>query len=234
MDISVVIPAYNEEKRIVPTLEKVCKYFSSSSLVFEIIVVDDGSSDGTVAAVNKKSEKHSEVKVLRHAKNRGKGAAVKTGVLKASGDLILFTDADLSTPIEEFEKLCKEIDKGFDIAIASRAVKGAVIAVPQPLYRRLIGRIFPFLVRLIVFEKFRDTQCGFKLFKREAGLFLFSRLVTEGFAFDVEIIYRAVKKGLKVNEVPVRWVNSSVSTVNIFRDPFRMFAALFTIRAHVR
>ncbi|MGB9677763.1 MAG: dolichyl-phosphate beta-glucosyltransferase, partial [Candidatus Ratteibacteria bacterium] len=193
MEISVIIPAYNEEKRILKTLKRVYNYFKSKNCNFEIIVVDDGSKDKTFDVVMNFANGRKEIKILKHEKNMGKGAAVKTGVLSATGDLVLFTDADLSTPIEEFEKLKKSIENGYDIAIGSRGLKESKIVIPQVWYRRIIGRIFPLLVRLIVINDFRDTQCGFKLFKNEVSKKIFKELKTDGFAFDVEVLARGKK-----------------------------------------
>jgi dolichyl-phosphate beta-glucosyltransferase len=234
MDISVVIPAYNEERRILPTLEKAYGYFRTEIPDFEIIVVDDGSKDKTAGIAEKFSGRYPRVKLLRHEKNRGKGAAVRTGVMASKGKLVLFSDADLSTPVDETEKMKKAIDEGCDVVIASRALEGSDIVIPQPLYRRFIGRIFPCFVRLVVMRNFRDTQCGFKLFKGEAAKTLFADLETEGFAFDVEILYRAVRRGMKVKEVPVSWENSDISRVNLLRDPFRMLTSLFLIKRRIR
>lgn len=234
MDISIVIPAYNEGSRIIPTLEKVYGYFTSTEMKFEIIVVNDGSKDNTAEIVNRFSGNHPGVRVLRHKQNKGKGAAVRTGVLDAKGDLILFSDADLSTPIEEFEKLKKAMDDGYDVAIGSRGLPDSKIVISQPWYRRYVGKGFPYLVRLIVMKDFRDTQCGFKLFRKEAGRALFSSLKTEGFAFDVEILYRAVKENWKIKEAPVLWINSSDSKVSLLNAPFKMFLALLKIRRIVK
>ncbi|MCX7917396.1 MAG: glycosyltransferase family 2 protein [bacterium] len=231
MEISVIIPAYNEEKRILKTLEKIYKYFKDRNYNFEIIVVDDGSQDSTVKIVDEFSKDKKQVKILRHSKNMGKGAAVKTGILNAIGDLILFTDADLSTPIEEFEKLKKSIENGFDIVIGSRGVKESKIVVPQPWYRRIIGRVFPLLVRLLVIRDFKDTQCGFKLFKKEPAKKIFNGLKTTGFAFDVEVLARGKKEGYKIAEVGVVWYNSFYSSVKIFNDSFKMFFSLLKIRS---
>ncbi|MFN4227553.1 MAG: dolichyl-phosphate beta-glucosyltransferase [Candidatus Ratteibacteria bacterium] len=230
MEISIIVPAYNEEKRILKTIEKIYKYFAEKNLDFEIIVVDDGSKDKTIEVVEELSKDKKEVKILKHPKNMGKGAAVRTGVLNSSGDLILFTDADLSTPIEEFEKLKKKIEEGYDIAIGSRGLKDSKIVIPQPFYRRIIGKIFPLLVRLLVIKDFKDTQCGFKLFKKEAGKKIFSQLKTNGFAFDVEVLARAKKEGYKIAEVGVVWYNSPRSSVKIFKDSFKMFFSLLKIR----
>lgn len=234
IDISVVIPAYNEERRIGPTLEKVYGYFISESPDFEIIVVDDGSRDKTSEITETFSKKYQEIKVFTHKENRGKGAAVKTGILNSKGRLVLFSDSDLSTPIEELQKLKKAIDvEGYNIAIGSRTIKGSRIVVKQPLYRRLLGKIFPCLVKLIVLKNFKDTQCGFKLFTKDAAKTLFKDLNTRGFAFDVEILYRGVKKQMEIKEIPVTWLNSDYSSVNVLKDPFLMLAALFNIKKNV-
>lgn len=231
MDISIVIPAYNEEKRLGKTLKKVYEYFKNRGDTFEIIVVDDGSKDGTVNVVKTFAIDHPEVKLRCHLKNKGKGAAVKTGVMAAEGNLILFTDADLSTPIEEFEKLIYFIkEKKYDIVIASRALPDSKILISQMFYRRFIGRMFPILVKIIVTREFKDTQCGFKLFKNQVARELFSALGTTDFAFDVEILYRALKRKYKIKEVGVIWLNSPYSTVKIFKDSFRMFFSLLKIK----
>lgn len=230
MDVSIVIPAYNEEKRLGNTLNKVYNYFKDKGMKFEIIVVDDGSKDGTVNLVKTFSIDHPEVKLRCHLKNKGKGAAVKTGVLAAEGDIILFTDADLSTPIEEFDKLKKAIDDGYDIAIGSRGLKESKIVIPQPFYRRIIGKIFPLLVRLLIISDFKDTQCGFKLFKKEIGRKIFSQIKTDGFAFDVEFLIRSKKECYKITEVGVIWYNSLESKVSIWKSPFKMLLEIKKIK----
>ncbi|HOL22600.1 MAG TPA: glycosyltransferase family 2 protein, partial [bacterium] len=198
MDISIVIPAYNEENRLGTTIEKVYTYFKKTGMPFEIIVVDDGSKDGTVNIVKNFAIDHPEVKLRCHLKNKGKGAAVKTGVLAAEGDIILFTDADLSTPIEEFEKLKQAIENGYDIAIGSRGVLGAKVKIKQNLLRRMIGIIGSYIIRIFVTNRFADTQCGFKMFKKTCGKDLFMTQKVSGFAFDVEMLYKAVRKRYRI------------------------------------
>jgi len=234
MDISIVIPAYNEENRLGTTIEKVYTYFKKTGMPFEIIVVDDGSKDGTVNIVKNFAIDHPEVKLRCHLKNKGKGAAVKTGVLAAEGDIILFTDADLSTPIEEFEKLKKAIDNGYDIAIGSRGAENSKVVISQPFYRRFIGKFFPFLVRLLIIKDFKDTQCGFKLFKKEPAKTIFNKLYTNGFTFDVEILALAKRENLKIGEIGVVWYNSSESKVSILKDPLKMFLELNRIRGRIK
>jgi len=230
MDVSIIIPAYNEEKRLGKTLEKIYSYFKDKGINFEIIVVDDGSRDGTVNLVKNFSIDHPEVKLRCHPHNKGKGAAVKTGVLTAEGNVILFTDADLSTPIEEFEKLKDAIDRGYDIAIGSRGIESSKVILPQPWYRRYIGKIFPYLVRIIIMADIKDTQCGFKLFKKNAGIKLFKELKAEGFAFDVEILARGKKEHLKIAEIGVLWYNSPESKVSMLKSPLKMLLELNKIK----
>lgn len=244
MDVSIIIPAYNEESRIIPTLEKIYEYFKSSRMDFEIIVVDDGSKDNTVKIVGQwqktkffSSPSRGEddgggerIRIISHIKNKGKGAAVRTGVLGAEGDLILFSDADLSTPVEEFEKLKKAIEEGYDIAIGSRGMPESDVKIKQNLLRRMIGGIGSYVIKLLVIKKFADTQCGFKIFKKDKGRALFRRQKISGFAFDVEILYRAVKRNYKIKEVSVVWMNSSLSRVDALRDPLRVLRDLFRIR----
>lgn len=230
MDISIVIPAYNEEKRLKTTLEGVYIYFKNSGLNFEIIVVDDGSKDGTTNTVKTFSINHPEVILRCHINNQGKGAAVKTGVLSAKGDMILFSDADLSTPIKEFAKLKRALDEGYDIAIGSRSISGAKIKIKQNILRRMIGMAGSYVIRVFITSKFSDTQCGFKMFKKDCGKQLFETQKINGFAFDVEILYKAVRKGCKIKEIPVEWLNSPESKVNVIKDPLKVLKDLIRIK----
>ncbi len=233
MDISVIIPAYNEGKTIGATLGKVFSYFDAGDMSFEIITVDDGSRDNTFDEASAFGRRHKEAKVLRQEENRGKGAAVRAGMMASVGSLVMFTDSDLSAPIEDFPKLCRGIEEGYDISIGSRRAEGARIIVKQPLCRRIAGSVFPLLVRMLVLKEFRDTQCGFKLFRGDVGRLLFSRLKTEGFAFDVEILYRAKLLDYRVKEVPVDWRNSDSSRVNILKDPPGMLKDIVLIKKRV-
>jgi len=244
MDVSIVIPAYNEEGRIIPTLEKICSYFQSAGMSFEVVVVDDGSKDGTVRTVTQwqKNKLFSSplrgedegggeiVRIISHPVNMGKGAAVRTGVLAAKGNLILFSDADLSTPIEEFEKLRRVMDEGYDVAIGSRGLSESDVKIKQNLLRRMIGVAGSYMIKLMVIKRFADTQCGFKMFSNEKGKLLFRRQKIQGFAFDVELLYRAVRRNYRIKEVPVVWMNSVVSRVDTVRDPLRVLRDLFRIR----
>jgi dolichyl-phosphate beta-glucosyltransferase len=231
--LSVVIPAFNEEKRIAPTLAAIHDYLKKNAEQFEIIVVDDGSSDNTAAVVSAAGAEKGSIRLLSGAGNRGKGFAVRRGILEASGDLILMSDSDLSTPIEEVEKFLPWIEQGYDIVIGSRALKESDLIRRQPLYRQSMGKVFNLLVRTIVLGGFHDTQCGFKMFRAGPAKKIFSSLKTEGFAFDVEAILRARKIGCRIKEVPVRWINSPQSKVKVIRDSFKMFLDLLRIRMSV-
>ncbi|HCG77306.1 MAG: glycosyl transferase [bacterium (Candidatus Ratteibacteria) CG_4_10_14_3_um_filter_41_18] len=224
--LSVIIPAYNEEKRIKETLKKMVSYFSCQNYSCEIIVVDDGSCDQTARI----AESFAGITVLRNKERKGKGAVVKKGVLSAAGDFILFSDADLSAPIEEAGKLLFWLGKGYHIAIGSRALPNSEIPIPQPFSRRLMGRLFNLLAKLIAVRGFSDTQCGFKCFEKRTAELLFQKQKLPGFCFDVEILYLAGKFKKEVKEVPIRWINSSASRVRPIRDSLLMLLDLFRIR----
>jgi dolichyl-phosphate beta-glucosyltransferase len=229
--VSVVIPAYNEAARLPVTLQRIYEYLSRRSLPFEIIVVDDGSSDETAAIAEEFVLRQGVGRVLRNSVNRGKGFSVKRGVLKARGQYILFSDADLSTPIEELEKLLRaSTDQHCDIAIASRAQRESDIRVCQPWYRKLAAQVFNIFVQLLVLPGIKDTQCGFKCFRGAAARRIFSQQRLTGFGFDVEILYVARKAAYAVQEVPVVWANSEKSRVRIKRDAARMFFDILRIR----
>ena len=228
--LTVIIPAFNEEKRLGPTLEKVCRYLQKWRNPSEILVVDDASTDGTLALAKKWQKKYPRsIRVITYPHNVGKGGAVRAGVLAARGNYILFSDADLSTPIEETEKLWKAMDHA-DMAVGSRALKDSNIVIPQPALRKLSGWVFRTLTHLITVSVVRDTQCGFKMFSRPLGLKVMKAQRVARFGFDVEMIFLAVKYGYKVAEVPVTWADSPNSTVNPFKDGLRMFGNLLEIR----
>lgn len=223
--MSVVIPAYNEERRLPPTLGTVVAHLRGLGQPFEVVVADDGSADATAAVAG---DAGPEVRVLR-LPHRGKGAAVRAGVLAARGDLMLVTDADLSTPIVELDRLVEALER-CEVAIGSRHVAGARVPVPQRPDRRVMGRAFNLLVQALVLPGLRDTQCGVKLFRRDAGLAVFERCQSDGFAFDVEALALARGLGYRVAEVPVEWRNSPDSRVRPLVDVPRMFLELLTIR----
>ena len=220
--LSVVIPAYNEEARLPETLRKTVSWCDAYDLEFEVIVVDDGSRDGTVALGRVFAESDQRIRVLACA-HMGKGAAVRTGMLDAKGHFVLFMDADGATPLSEIPKLIAGIDEGYDVAIGSRVVRREGEAdVKTPLHRRVIGRTFAFFTGLLALGGIADTQCGFKMFRREVAVAIFSRQKTVGFAFDVEILFIARRLSLSVLEIPVNWVAQPGSKVNLVTDSFRM------------
>jgi len=210
--LSVVIPAYNEARRLPATLARVHEHLAVRGVAHEILVVDDGSADATADLARAAGD---PVRVLRHEPNRGKGYAVRRGMLAATGERRLMTDADLSTPIEELARLEAEIDRGFDVAIGSRAVAGARIEVHQPAYREAMGRLFNLLVQALLLPGLADTQCGFKLFTAAAAEAAFRACRLDGFSFDVEALYVARRRGLRVAEVPIVWRNDAATRVGL-------------------
>jgi dolichyl-phosphate beta-glucosyltransferase len=222
--LSVVIPAYNEESRLVPTLARIRRYLAARDYQSEIIVVDNASADRTGEVA-----REAGVQVL-HEPRRGKGAAVRTGMLAARGERVLFSDADLSTPIEEVEKLLGALKAGSDIAIASRALPGSNIAVHQPWHREIVGRAGNLLVRMLAVHGIADTQCGFKLFPREIAQRLFGAQLMTGIAFDMEVLFLAQRLGLRIAEVPVTWVDDPDTRFSRFRDSLDAIKDLFRIR----
>jgi dolichyl-phosphate beta-glucosyltransferase len=228
--LSLVVPAYNEEGRLGETLPIMWDFLNRQFPRFELIVVDDGSSDGTAREVEAFAESHQGVKVISYQPNRGKGHAVRMGVLNARGDLVLFSDADLATPLEEVENLLAPLGSGSDIAIASRAAKGARRLIRQPWYRELAGRCFNLMVQLMAVPGIKDTQCGFKLFPGPVAQDIFARFQEDGFSFDIEILHIARRLGYQIAEVPVRWMHREGSKVKMSRDVPRMFLALLRIR----
>lgn len=224
MKISIIIPAYNEEKRLASALDNIISYMAKNYPDYEIIVVDDGSTDNTIKVAEKKN-----VRIIKNPKNMGKGYSVKNGMLNAGGDYLLFSDADLSTPIEELGNFLNLI-KEHEVIIGSRNLSESNITATQPFYRRALGKIFPLLVSIFVLRGIKDTQCGFKLFKKDAAKKIFTKQTIAGFGFDVEILYLARKYGYSVKELPVSWKNDPHSKVSVIRDSFRMLLDLIRIR----
>jgi len=227
--ISIVIPAFNEETRLGATLERTHSYCAERFDDFEIIVVDDGSRDSTAALVEKFAGPKPGVKLLKNGINRGKGFSVRRGILASTHEYALMTDADLSTPIDELEKFLPYAAPD-SVVIGSRGLKESNIVRHQPFYREWMGKGFNLLVRLLVHRGIHDTQCGFKLFGPGAKKSVFPLLNVNGFAFDVEILVLAARKGLKIYEVPVVWSNDSQSKVHPLRDSLRMLREIITIR----
>ena len=228
--LSVVIPAYNEERRLETTLVRVSEYLAARGGSYEIVIVDDGSRDKTPEIAARWRQERPCVHVLASPGNRGKGYAVRLGMMEARGDMILFSDADLSTPIEELAKLEQALAEGADIAIGSRGLRASELSVRQPFYREGLGRAFNVFVRLLAAPGIKDTQCGFKLFRREAARAILPLAKVDGWAFDVETLLIAGRLGYRIAEVPVRWMHSGESRVRILRDGPRMMADLMRIR----
>jgi dolichyl-phosphate beta-glucosyltransferase len=228
--LSIVIPAYNEEQRIGSTLERICVYLMQQSYSAEVIVVDDGSHDATVQIVASFCSMAPPVRLLQNGWNRGKGFSVRHGFLHARGAYLLFSDADLSTPIEEVEKLFAALCGPCEIAIGSRGLPNSHIEVHQPWYREHMGRLFNKLVRVLAVRGIHDTQCGFKCFTRDSALNICRRMTCDRFGFDVEMLYLARLLGYRVHEVPVVWRNSPQTRVHMLRDPALMVYDLFHIR----
>ena len=225
--LSIVFPAYNEARRLPPTLRKVIAFLDARKLDAELLVVDDGSRDGMGDAVAK--EFGARVRVLSYGGNRGKGYAVRHGYLEARGDRVLMSDADLSTPIDELDGLSAAMDRDhLDVAMGSRAFGNVMVA--QRGIRSFAGKIYNKIVRVILPLPFRDTQCGFKLFRRERCRPVFEAMRIDRFSFDVEMVFLAQRVGLKLAEVPVHWYNDAESKVSFLRDASRMFLDVLRIR----
>ncbi len=225
-ELSIVIPAYNEEHRLRPTLEAVTAWLRERGTTHEILVVDDGSRDGTVRVAEEFAREHAWVRILRLPVNRGKGAAVRAGFAESRSARVLLSDADLSTPIEELIPLASALENGADLAIASRGLASSNLVVRQAWYREYMGKTFNFLVRLITGIPHRDTQCGFKLLHGSLARELAAEMREDGFAFDVELILLTRSRGLTVREVPVTWINKLNSRVSPVTDSLRMLLAL--------
>ncbi|MDD3088330.1 MAG: glycosyltransferase family 2 protein [Candidatus Omnitrophica bacterium] len=235
MDLSIIIPAYNEEKRLAGTLDRITKFMETRGSEYEVIVVDDGSTDTTIdVAARSALGVSGRLRVISNPGNKGKGYSVKRGVEEARGDIILFTDADMSTPIEEMDKLISAMGAGAHIAIGSRAVDGSQVEVKQPFFRQTMGKVFNRIVRFILGENIHDTQCGFKAFGKTEAKELFRDMFIPGFAFDAELLYLARKRGLKVSEIGVVWQNSPVSKVRPVMSSLEMLRDVIKIRVFHR
>jgi dolichyl-phosphate beta-glucosyltransferase len=227
---SIIIPAYNEAQRIGATLEKVVAHIAAAGWKAEVLVVNDGSSDSTASLVQEFAAAHSQVRLLENPGNRGKGYSVRHGMRQAAGELLLFTDSDLSAPITEAGKLFARIAAGADVAIGSRWLDPALQTARQPLYRQFFGRIFNLLLRLILGLRFKDTQCGFKAFTRPAAQRIFALQRIERWGFDPELLFLAARLGLKVEEVPVEWADDPRTKIRPLRDGARIFSEMLRVR----
>jgi glycosyltransferase involved in cell wall biosynthesis len=230
---SIVIPCFNEERRISETLRMTIEYLAANATESELIVVNDGSTDGTAGIARKiLSETNIATRLLENFPNRGKGAAVRSGLLAARKPIGLFSDADLSTPINETPKLIGPIANGeVDIAFGSRALDRSLIGVHQPWRREQGGRVFNLLVRVATGLPFSDTQCGFKAFRLDVCRPILEAARINGFAFDVELLFLAHRAGLRIWEIPVRWNHAEGSKVSFFRDSLRMLREVIVLRA---
>jgi dolichyl-phosphate beta-glucosyltransferase len=226
-DISLVIPAYNEAARLGSTLERAVGYMSRRGDSYEVLVVDDGSRDRTVEVAERFADRG--VRVIRHERNRGKGAAVRTGILASQGNEVLLSDADASTPIEELEKLERSLAAA-PVVFGSRAVAGADVRQHQPFYRELMGKTFNLIIRLLGVHGVHDTQCGFKLLAGDVARELGAKLTIDGFAYDVELVWLARRRGHAIAEVGVVWINSPDSRVDPIRSSLSMLRDVILMR----
>jgi len=228
--LSVVVPAYNEEKCIADTVNRIYGFLAKNFENYEIIVVDDGSTDRTCEIISGICNKIKNLKLMKNVKNLGKGESVKRGMLSAISEYILFSDADLSTPIEEVRNFLDFARKGEEIIIGSRALKQANILKKQSFLRQNMGRVFNFIVQIFLFSGIRDTQCGFKCFSKKSARAVFKLQRTRGFCFDAEILYIARKKGYRIKELPVTWMNRQDSRVSLMGGSLGMLRDVFRIK----
>jgi dolichyl-phosphate beta-glucosyltransferase len=233
LDLSIVVPAYNEEQRIAPTLRRLHGFLARAPWRTEIVVVDDGSTDGTVALVERLGRELAGVRCVRSVSNRGKGSAVRIGMLAARGAVRVMCDADGSMPPEEMPKLLERLGAGADLAIGSRYAAGAAVTVAQPLYRRVWSRLCNAVVQRTLVPGIRDTQCGFKAFSAEAAVDLFGRAQIDGWAFDLEILALARRRGYRIDEVAVTWSDDQRSRVNPLADLWTVVREAITIRQNL-
>jgi dolichyl-phosphate beta-glucosyltransferase len=231
-ELSIVLPAFNEESRLEPTVREAVGYCRDSGRSFELIVVDDGSRDGTSALVLKLGDEFRELRLIRLAANHGKGYAVRSGVINSRGKAVLIADSDGATPIGEIVRLEAALAAGADVAIGSRGIHAEGVKVRAKLYRHVMGRIFHGLVETLTVRGIRDTQCGFKLFRGSVAQDLFTRMRMSGFSFDVEVLLMAQRLGYRIAEVPVNWTHRPGSKVSLTMDSVRMARDLFVIRGH--
>lgn len=235
--LSIIIPAYDEQARLGETVKKILGFVKKENLPAEIVVVDDGSNDATAEVARKNAAEFPDIKteVIRYEANRGKGFAVKTGLLASRGDIALFSDADLSTPIEELPKLVEPIERGdFDVTFGSRELDKSLIDTHQSWRREQGGRVFNFVVRKMTGLPFYDTQCGFKAFKMEKFRSLLPLMQIERFGFDIEFLYVANRHGLRLEEIPVVWNHCDGSKVEMWRDSRRTFDEVRQIRRNAK
>ena len=226
---SIIIPAYNEGARLGATLDRVLSHIAAQGWDAEVIVVNDGSRDNTAEVVRSRMKAHPALRLVQNPGNHGKGYSVRNGMLSAAGEILLFTDADLSSPIEEASKLFAAIESGTDVVLGSRWLQPSLQAHRQSLVRQLYGRTYNLILRILLGLKFKDTQCGFKGFSRGAARQIFPMQTIEGWGFDAELLYLACQLGLKIEEVPVVWSHAEGTRINPIRDGLHMMAEVLTI-----
>ncbi|WP_263383510.1 dolichyl-phosphate beta-glucosyltransferase [Granulicella arctica] len=230
--LSIVIPAYNESARIESTLERVMECVESADWDAEVLVVDDGSTDDTPAIIRRWMERYPRLHLIHNPGNRGKGYSVRNGLLQAAGEIVMFTDADLSAPMEEASRLLDALDAGADVAIGSRWMDRTRQTIHQPLYRQFFGRCFNWITRTVMGLPFKDTQCGFKAFKRPAAQVIFRLQRIERWGFDPEILFIARKLKYRIVEVPVTWGHDERSRMSYLKDGMKMLEEMATIRGN--
>jgi glycosyltransferase involved in cell wall biosynthesis len=227
---SIVIPAYNESERLQSSLQKIADFLSEQSIIAEVLVVNDGSRDNTAEIIRQYAARYPYIRLIENPGNRGKGYSVRNGMLQATGDIVLFTDADLSAPITEAPKLFAEIQKGADVAFGSRWLLAKLQTERQSILRQIAGRMYNVFMRVLLGLKYKDTQCGFKAFNRRAIDTLFTRQRIERWGFDVELLFLAKKFHFKIVEVPVQWAHDDRSKINPLVDGMKMFGEMLSIR----
>ena len=230
--LSIIIPAYNEEYRLPRTLEQIFAFLGEQTYTAEVLVVENGSRDETFEIASDFAKRNQNLYVFQE-KKRGKGNAVRRGMLEAQGDYRFFCDADLSMPIAEVNKFLPPVLEGMDVAIGSREVSGAV-RYDEPQYRHLTGRVFNTLIQLLVLPELQDTQCGFKCFRAEVAEDVFRYQTLTGWSFDVEVLYIARRKGYRIHEVPINWYFKADTKISVIQDSWQMFLDLLTIRRNAR
>ena len=228
--LAVIVPAYDEEDRIGPTLERLNEYLSTQTYSWKVVVISDGSKDRTAAIVSEFALAHPGFQLIDSQPNHGKGFVVRKGMTEVEADWLLFSDADLAAPIEELEKLFPAVEKGGPIAIGSRPLKESNLEIRQPWYREMAGRAFNLMVQLMAVRGIKDTQCGFKLYRQDVSRDVFSRCKLDGFGFDFESLMIARDLGYEIAEVPIRWSHQEGSKVNMLRDGIRMLGELVKLR----
>jgi dolichyl-phosphate beta-glucosyltransferase len=228
--LSVVVPCYNEEQRLPRTIEQIERYLDARGESYELILVDDGSADRTRRVMDEAAARNKAVRIVALPENRGKGRALAEGVKVSRGEEVLVTDADLSTPIDELEKLEGALAAGAGVAIASRAVRGSRVELSQPFYRVLMGKVFNLIVQVVLLPGIWDTQCGFKLFRGDVAREVFPELTTDGFGYDPEVLYLAKKRAVRIAELPVVWRNSAPTKVMAVRSSLDMFRHVVQVR----